>query len=245
MHSLKCFLFAPRPTLRRVAVLAGSVATIAACALSPANAQTVTDITLFRLDSNNNTINEGANTRGLSFDSDQISNLYLKSGGSFINNGDGAGVNVAIDLSVPATYTFSFAMENVNGNTGPQLGINFFFNNNAATPSISARGLSGGGFVADSGLTNTPSFTQVAGANALTFFNAGRQITLSSFSYQTTGGLDQVQSFNNTPGGGPDTNGTFTLTVTGAAAPEPSALALLLPVLPLAGGFLRRRKHAA
>ena len=208
-----------------------------------AHAQTVTDITLVRLDGNNNTIQEGSNTQG----GDGISNLYLKSGTNFINSGDGAGVNIALALSVPATYTYSFAMENVNNNTNTPLGINFFFNNNATNPGISARGPQSGGFVANGGLTDTPAFGVVAGANTLTFFNNGRQITLSNFVFQTTGGPDQVSSFNNVPNGLSDTNGSFTLTVTnGAAAPEPGSVALLFTgVLPLAGLVARRRAARA
>ena len=58
----------------------------------------MTDIVLFRLDGNNNTINEGWNTRGSAFDNGGISNLYLLSGGTFVNSGDGAGVNLALDF---------------------------------------------------------------------------------------------------------------------------------------------------
>lgn len=210
-----------------------------------AYAQTLTDITLVRLDSNNNTLSppEGFNTRGSSFDGGLVSNLYLLSNGVFVNNGDGSGVNLAIALNTPGTYTFAFAGENVNNNTNTPLGINFFFNNNITTPGISARGPQSGGFVANGNATNTPSFAPVAGANTLSFFNNGRQITLTNFAFQTTGGPDQVSSFNNVSNGLSDTNGTFTLTVSGgAAAPEPGSFTLLgTGLVPLAGLIARRR----
>jgi hypothetical protein len=221
-------------------VAVGAAALLGSMAVSPhtARAQTLTDVVLFRTDANGNTISEGWNTRGGDF----VSNLYLKSGADFINSGNGAAASIAIDLSVPNVYTFSFVGDNVNDNTTPPLGINFFFNNNASTPDISARGPQSGGFSANGATTNTPTFGTVAGANTLTFFNNGRQITLSAFSYQATGGPDQSSSFNNASNGVSDTNGTFTLTVSATAAPEPATLAILTPVLIGAGIVMRRRR---
>jgi hypothetical protein len=196
-------------------------------AATSAQAQTLTDIVLFRADANGSTISEGWNTRGGDF----ISNLYLTSGGNFINSGNETGVPVALDLSVPGSYTFGFFGENVNSNTAPPLSLNLFFNGNAATPSISARGVNGGGFFPNSSAsTSLPNFGIVPGANTLSFSNNGRQITLSAFTYQTATGTDQVSSFTNTPNGLGDTIGSFTLTVTSiapSAAPEPSTFALL------------------
>lgn len=238
--------FAARPVAAAFGITAAAFCIFAA-APHAALAQTLTDITVFRLDGSNNAIFEGSNTRG----SDGISNLYLKSGANFINGGDGSfvgagGANIAIDLSVPATYNYSFAFENVNTNTNTPLGINFFFNNNAATPGISARGPQGGGFVANGNVTKTPTFADVTGVNTLTFFNNGRQITLSNFAFQTTGGAETVSSSNNVSNGLSDTNGSFTLTVSGgaASAPEPASLALLgAGIVPLAGLVARRRRN--
>ena len=112
------------------------------------------------------------------------------------------------------------------------------------TPGVSARGPQSGGFVANGGTTNTPTFASVAGANTLSFSSGGRQITLSNFAFQTTGGPDLVSSFNNAPNGFGDTNGTFTLTVTDGAtgAPEPASFALLGTGLLGMMGIYKRRK---
>jgi hypothetical protein len=196
----------------------------ASCAVSsPIKAQTLTDISLFRLDSSGNTNAEGWNTRG----NDTISNVYLISGGNFVNSGNSASASIAIDLSVPGTYVFSFVGNNVNTNTATQIGMNFFFNNDALTPGISVRGTGPGSFVANGGVTNTPLFATVAGANTLTF-GGSQQVTLTDFTYQTNSGIDQVTSFNNVPGDTGDTIGSFTLIVGSVGVPEAPALPLLL-----------------
>lgn len=209
------------------------------CGAAASRAQTITDITLFRQNAAGDSISEGWNSRG----GDGISNLYLKSGASFINSGNGAAARITLDVSSPGTYTYSFFGENVNGNTAPSLGINFFANN-AATPAISARGANDGTFTASSRTTSGVVFEAVAGANALSFTNVGRQITLSAFTYNTTSGGDFVQSFNNVPGGTTDTIGSFTLSVSGGAAvPESGTFALVLPSLILLGGVVARRRN--
>ncbi len=204
---------------------------------SSVHAQSLTDITLSRLNGAGDTINEGWNTRGNDF----VSNLYLLSGGSFVNNGNVAQTSIAIDLSTPGTYTFGFAGENVNSNTVPELNINFFLNGNAANPRISARGLPGGGFSPNGGITNTPTFAGVAGANSLSFNDNGLLITLTDFSYDTDSGADQVTSFNNAPGGTGDTVGTFTLNVAPVTVPEVSPL-ILLALGGTVGAIATRRK---
>lgn len=208
-----------RIALLTIAAVASGIPGIVA----PASAQTLTDIVLFRTNGGGNTISEGWNTRG----SDGVSNLYLTTGGNDVNSGNGAATNVAINLSLPGTYTFSFAGDNVNGNTTPQLGLNFFFNNNATTPRISARGIGTGAFSALSGTTNTPGFGTVPGSGSLSFSDSGLSITLSAFTYQTTSGADLVTSFNNAPGGTADSVGSFTLTVAPVTVPEVSPLSLL------------------
>jgi hypothetical protein len=235
---------APSPSRRRflpvLAVAAGG-GVVSAFAVSSAQAQTLTDLVLFRSDTNGNTIQEGWNTVG----ADAISNLYLTSGVTPVNSGNAAGASVAIDLSAPGSYTFSFAGDNVNTNTTPPLAINFFFNNNVSTPGISARGVTGGGFFANSGNTNTPPFGQVTGANTLTFTNNGLQIALTAFTFNTNG-ANLVSPFNNTPGGTNDSTGSFTLTVTRVtAAPEASSLAFLALGSGIGSGVvkLRRRKR--
>ncbi len=218
-------------------------ATVAALALllghaTASHAQVITDISLFRQNATGDTITEGWNTRG----ADSISNLYLKSGDNFINSGDASLARISLNLTVPGTYTYSFFGENVNANTTPSLGINFFTNNATNTPTISARGANGGGFIASNRSTSDVFFTAVTGANTLSFSTAGRQVVLSAFTYNTTSGTDLVQSFNNVSGGTTDTTGSFTLTVT-TAVPESGTLALLgFALLPVALGVVRRRK---
>lgn len=205
---------------------------------SSAQAQSLTDITLSRLNGSGNTINEGWNTRG----GDSISNLYLLNGITPVNAGNGSGASIAIDLSTTGTYTFGFFGENVNNNTVPELSINLFFNSNAANPRISAFGLPGGGFSPHGGTGNTPPFSSVAGANSLSFDNNGLRITLTNFSYDTDSGADQVNSFINTPNGLGDTVGTFTLNVAPiVVVPEMSPLALLA-LGSIVGGICYRRK---
>ena len=224
-----------------------SIAAIAAlslvlCHATASRAQSLTDITVFRLDASNNTQSQGANTRG----GDGASNVYLTQGATAINSGDGAGTAIALNLSAPGTYTYNFAFENVNTNTGTQLGINFFFGG-AVTPSISVRGVNGvGNFVANGGTTNRPDFfSTVAGANTLTSNISGQDITVTNFTYNATSSADLVTSFNNTPGGTTDTVGSITLRVGAVAVPEANAglLALLAGVSTL-GIVLRKRKAA-
>jgi len=219
--------------LNRIAIAATLVI---AAALPAAHAQSLTDITVFRLDSSGNAQPEGSNTRG----GDGASNLYLTQGVTAINSGDGANTAINLNLSVPGTYTYNFAFENVNSNTGTQLGINFFFGG-AITPSLSARGVDGvGNFVANGNTTNRPDFfSQVAGANTLSASISGRTITVTNFTYNTTSGADLVQSNNNVPGGTTDTTGSITLRV---SVPEAGSLALILPVFALVGAVVVRRR---
>jgi len=69
---------------------------------APVNAQTLTNITLFRTDGNGNTIGEGYNTRG---NETSISNVYLLSGVTPVNSGNGAAASIAINLSAPGVDT--------------------------------------------------------------------------------------------------------------------------------------------
>lgn len=202
-------------------------------------AQTLTDIVLSRISGDGNTINEGWNTRG---NETSVSNLYLLNGDTFVNSGNSAATSIAVALNTPGTYTFNFAGENVNSNTAPQLAINFFFNGNASSPGISARGLDGGGFAPNGGTTNLPDFTPVAGSNSLSFNSNGFLITLTNYSYQTASGTDQVSSFNNAPNGLGDTIGTFTLSVAPATVPEVSSVLLVTLGGLLGGDAIRRKK---
>jgi len=224
-----------------------SIAAIAATSLllgnaAASHAQTLTDITVFRLDGSNNTQSQGANTRG----GDGASNLYLTQGATATNSGDGAGTALNLNFSVPGTYTYDFAFENVNTNTATQLGINFFFGS-SITPSLSVRGVNGTGtFVANGNTTNRPDFfTTVAGANAITANIGGQDVTVTNFTYNTTSSADLVQSFNNIPGGTTDTVGSITLRVGAVAVPEANAgLLALLASVPAFGIALRKRKAA-
>ncbi len=114
------FRFFPRAAAVAVAALA-----LPLYHASVAHAQVITDIVLFRQNTNGDTVNEGWNTRGTDF----ISNLYLKSGDTFINSGDAAATRISLSLTAPGTYTYSFFGENVNTNTGLSLGVNLFTNN--------------------------------------------------------------------------------------------------------------------
>lgn len=206
--------------------------------IASASAQTITDIVLFRQNASGDTINEGWNTRGGDF----VSNLYLQSGSTFLNSGNGAAARISLDLTAPGTYTYSFFGENVNDNTGLSLGINFF-TNNSTSPAISARGANGGGFTASNRVTNDVFFNAVTGANTLSFGANGQTVTLSAFTFDTTSDADTVSSFNNAPNGLDDTVGSFTLTVGAVSVPEAGTLTLLgFALAPVALIVARRRR---
>ncbi|MFT3685776.1 MAG: hypothetical protein QM783_12775 [Phycisphaerales bacterium] len=81
---------------------------VAVCAFlavsSMSQAQTLTDLVLYRTTPTGASIGEGWNTRS----TDAIYNLYLRDAGGFINTGNSATTNISIDLSTPGVYTFEY-----------------------------------------------------------------------------------------------------------------------------------------
>jgi len=171
-------------------------------------------------------------------------NLYVDNGGGFINHGNAALASINLAL-VPGVQTFA-----IWGQPGaPNLfeGLNLFFNGANGTPGISAKNntnSSGAGVTPNSGSTLTLAAAAVAGANTLVFVDGTTTVTLTAYSWNTPGQntVDRVQGYDDTPGGGADFVGSFTLNVVNAAVPEPATALLLIPAL---GALALLKKRSA
>ena len=170
----------------------------------------------------------GANTLG----ADIPYNIYLKSGGSWINSGDVAAASLNYALG-PGTYSFDFWHS--QGYTYSYGAMNLFFDGNNSTPGISVA----------TPMDTTNSFQQintvyslpldfyqasivyVQAANSLTFIDGNFAITLTDFRYFTpeTHIPDLVRPYNNLADGWGDYYGSFTLTV--STVSEPVTMLLL------------------
>ena len=214
-----------------------------------ASAQTLTGANVF------STNGSGAFTGGLIWNTvggDGIYDLFVSLNGTAINGPSDAQAAIAQSLVTPGVYNFTIAGQSVGDMAS--FGLNLYFNNQAA-PGISV-------FAPEATLTNpAPAFTAntssstaninggvVAGAGTLTFVSGGNQVTLSNYRWEsaTVQNLDNVGPFSRGSNGATDHQGAFTLTVApvnGAAAPEPSALALAFAGgIPALGVVVRRRK---
>jgi len=171
-------------------------------------------------------------------------NLYVDNGSGFINHGNAALTSLNLAL-VPGVQTYA-----IWGQPGaPNLfeGLNLFFNGNNATPGISAKNntnTGGGSATANGGSTLTLAAAAVPGANTLTFIDGATTVILTAYSWNTPGNntVDRVQGYDDTPGGGADFVGAFTLDVRVAGVPEPATALLLIPAL---GALALLKKRSA
>lgn len=197
--------------------------------------QTLTDVVLYRTTPAGASIGEGWNTRG----GDTIFNLYLRDAGGFVNTGNTATTSIAIDLSAPGVYTFDYYGDTGAGVTSATfLGLNLFFNGNAATPLISVLGSQGGSFAATSAAgTPTPTFSGTVGSGTLSAVFGSTTVTVTNFTVITTqSNVDLVQPFSSAAGGANDTHGVLQITVT----PAPGVAGLFGPAALFA---IRRRRR--
>ncbi len=191
-----------------------------------ATASTLTGAVLMNTDVLGNAGSDYWNT--LAFDGG-IFNLYLKNGAVFVNNGEGAGTRININLP-PGSYTFNIFAE---PGSGSSFGLNLFFNGNDNTPGISVFApVNTSGFGPNPGTTRQLNGVTVAGANTNTFVDGSTTVVLGGFNVVSpVAGVspDLVDAYNNVPNGNPDFTGSFTLRVTGpdVSLPEPASLMLL------------------
>jgi hypothetical protein len=145
---------------------------------------------------------------------DVFFNLYLKDGGGFINNGEGAGT--------PGSYTFHVFAD---PGAGANFGLNLFFNSDANTPGISVFGPADtSSFWPNAGIARRLDGTLTPGANTDTFVDGSTTVVLVGFNIASPVAVDQVSPFDNIPNGVADYTDSFSLRVTGpsASTPEPA-----------------------
>lgn len=202
--------------------------------LTIAQAQPVlTDITVFTSDASGNyTGPDVLDTRpGNDFEPGGSFNLWVRSGGQFLNGPADADARPNIPLSL-GIHSFQLLFE--PGADFPHFSINLFFNG-AVTPSISATGVmleSNGPHLFTFNNSSTTlgvlddNSTQAAGT--LSFVMGGQQVVLTDFFIATPSvfPMDLVNQRTTGASGQNDYVGGITLTVTQVPEPEPRLLAM-------------------
>jgi hypothetical protein len=219
-------------------ILAMSLSAILLAPLA-ANATTLTGAGLMGTDGAGNTTQSYWNT----LPGDGFFNLYLKDGVGFINNGEGAGTPISVNLS-PGSYTFNIFAD---PGAGANFGLNLFFNSDANTPRISVFGpVDSASFGPNAGTARKLDGTLTPGANTDTFVDGSTTVVLTGFNIASPVAVDQVSPFNNIPNGVADFTGSFSLRVTGqsASAPEPASVMLFGGGLVILLAATRRRRRA-
>ncbi len=218
------------------------LAILLAIAGSQAQAASLTGMVLFQVDSSGAT--SGAlqwNTSG----GDGVYNVYLQSGGVWLNSADlaaSASPNFALG---PGTTTIQYYA--YPSDLGNWVGINLFFDNQG-TPSITALlNLDAGTFgpnLVDETRGLVQGFPVSNTAKSVTFTASGQTITLTGASLGYSGG-NTVRPFDNSPWdlGVDDIAGTLTFDATTSSdVPEPGSLSLLLGAIGAIGLLFRRHK---
>ena len=187
-----------------------------------AKATTLTGAGIIGTDASGNTTGNFWNTLG----GDGFYNLYLENGG-FLNNGDGDGARININLA-PGSYTFNVFGDSGGGN---RFGLNLFFNGDDTTPRISVFGpVDSTSFAPNAGVTRQLNGSGIAGANTDTFVDGANTVTLVGYTLNSPVATDLIGPLNNAPNGIAEFTGSFSLRVTGpdpAEAPEPASMMLL------------------
>jgi hypothetical protein len=213
---------------------------------SPAGAQQLTGAIVYAATVNGSFLSDGWNTLGGDFPF----NIYVQQGAGFINGpGNGSDARINFNLSAPGTYTFHLFGE--HGGQIDHHALNLFFDGNDTTPRISAFAPTDTtgtttAFTAN-GNPNSPSLnflTSSPAANTLSFSEFGRTITLTAFRWSTpqVANQDIVSRYAISPSLQNDDTGTFTLTVTADATPEPGPLTLSGAAVLTVTGLLRRHR---
>jgi hypothetical protein len=206
-----------------------------------AQAATLTGMVLFEADSSGGfTIGHSLwNTTG----GDGAWNVYLRSGGSWLNSGDGTTTSPNFALG-PGTTTIQYYA--FPAGLGEWSGINLFFDGQEA-PSITVLFSLGAGTFGPNLADPTPGLLYPGAvsntAKSVSFTTSGQTITLTSASLGYNGG-NTVQPFDNSPGGSDnDVAGTLTFDATPlGTVPEPGSLGLLLGGIGAIGLLFRRQK---
>jgi hypothetical protein len=218
------------------------LATLLAIAGSQAQAASLTGMVLFQVDSS------GATSGVLQWNTvggDDVYNVYLQSGGSWLNSGNAAAITSPNSALGPGTTTIQYYAFPVD--LGNWVGINLFFDNQG-TPSITALLNLGAGTFGSNLVDETrglvEGFAVSNTAKSVTFTASGQTITLTGASVGYNGG-NTVQPFDNSSCDfcSNDIAGTLTFDATTAGdVPEPGSVSLLLGGIGAIGLLFRRHK---
>jgi hypothetical protein len=205
-----------------------------------AHASTLTGMVLFQADSAGSVGRDLWNTTP-----DGAWNVYLRSGGSWLNSGNGTTTSPNFALG-PGTTTIQYYA--FPADLGEWSGINLFFDGQEA-PSITVLFNLGAGTFGPNLADLTPGLqypgTVSNTAKSTSFTTSGQTITLTSASLGYNGG-NTVQPFDNSQWYDPadDIAGTLTFDATTSGdVPEPGSLGLLLGGIGAFGLLSRRRYH--
>lgn len=230
--------------------MGAKVAGLLACVLGFAatggvsNAATLTGMVAFTANSSGRvSLGPIYNTLG----GDLVPNLYVTSGGSFLNSGNGAKTSISVPLTA-GSHTFALYGDAELPFVPSYVGLNLFFDGQT-NPGISVfAAINSTAFKADGNsktprLTSIPPFTGLLapGSNSLTYGD----VTLTGFSFKAPNILkqDKVSLFDNKTDCENDFVGSLTLNVASppAPVPVPPALPLLASALGLTGLLARRK----
>ncbi len=205
--------------------------------LTAARAATLTGIVIHGASSTGAATGPVWNTWG-GFEASAVPNIYADAGAGILNPGNGPSnaLNFALNLG---TNVIGYCIQ--PSTLAPFWTLDLFFEG-SVTPGISALVASG---VSTPAANSAQTYrldgqALVPGAGSLTTVVGGFKITLLQFTMTglPSKGFDAVQNFDNTPGGGDDTQGPFLLQV--EAVPEPAVS--FLTALGLAAAFTARRR---